>query len=63
LSTVATEIGVHCGDHDRSFSDGGGDSFDGAGADVADSEHGGDGSSKGSRVVTNPFGSSSTPAT
>jgi hypothetical protein len=46
-SEVATEIGVHCGYHDRSFSDGGRDSFDGAGADVADGEQPGDGGRKG----------------
>ena len=32
------QIGVHGGDHDRSFADGGGDSFDGPGAHVTDGE-------------------------
>ena len=34
----AVQIGVHGGDHDRSFSDGGGDSFDGPGPHVTDGE-------------------------
>ena len=38
----AGEVGVHRGHHDRSFSDGGGDALDRAGADVADGEQPGD---------------------
>ena len=38
LGRLGREIGVHRGDHDRSLSDCGGDSFDGPGADVADGE-------------------------